>query len=125
MGDRRAVVSEQASDVCNDAQSVPSAPGVYIIRDPTGILYIGEATNLRNRIRPHVDHSTSPGLARYFWEAGMENCTIDLHTFPNNEAASRHSWRRAYERNLIESRQPRFNIESSQEKKGRSCARVG
>ncbi len=111
MGDGRQVVSIQASDVRDDAENVPPAPGIYIIHDPSGILYIGEAGNLRNRVRQHVDHSTSPGLARYFWDAGMENCTIDLHTFPNNQAARRADWRRAYERELIESRRPRFNIE--------------
>lgn len=119
MGHGRSVGSVRASDVRAVPRGVPSAPGIYIIRDPSGILYIGEAGNLRNRVRQHVDHSTSAGLARYFWDAGLENCTIDLHTFPRNQAARRVDWRRAYERELITSRRPRFNIEFNRARDGR------
>ena len=42
---------------------VPSAPGVYIISDLRGVLYIGRADNLRRRIDQHYyGESNNPNL---------------------------------------------------------------
>jgi len=102
----------EASELLKNPRSLPAEPGVYAIRDHSGYLYIGEAQNLSHRIAQHLDHSDRKALARYFWSDGLENVAIDAYTF-NVPEAKRAQWRRAYEAELIRSRNPRFNIQSA------------
>jgi len=49
--DRRDVWRAAGERICRDA---PSAPGVYVLKDPDGRpLYVGKAVNLRRRLRTH------------------------------------------------------------------------
>ena len=106
----RRVMTFPAEEVAANPDLVPDAPGVYIFRDQTGYLYIGESSNLRHRVAKHLDHSDRKSLARYLWKNGLEGITVELHAFdPQSKARSR-SVRRAYESELIRSRHPRFNI---------------
>lgn len=112
MGHGREVTSVPAAKAARDPSLIPDLPGIYLFHDSTDIMYVGEAGNLRLRISTHLHHSSSAGLARYFWSAGgPEGCSIDLHTFPGSASVLSRSWRRAYGRALIASRRPRFNIE--------------
>lgn len=36
---------------------VPAAPGVYLIRDLRGLLYVGRSEDLRKRFHQHLEHS--------------------------------------------------------------------
>ena len=59
----REVVSHPAADIVADAKLVPDKPGIYIFRDPTGYLYVGESSSLRFRVNHHLDHSDRKSLA--------------------------------------------------------------
>lgn len=106
----REVLTLPATEIQADATRVPSRPGIYILRDQTGYLYIGESQNLRSRVQKHLDHSDRKSLAHYLWEHGSEQITVELHAFDPQSDAKREAVRRAYESELIASRKPRFNI---------------
>ncbi len=89
---------------------VPRKPGVYIFRDKSGYLYIGESSNLHLRVKKHLDHSDRKSLARYFWDNGLRAVVIEVHIFDPKSNARFKAHRRAYEASLIQSRHPRFNI---------------
>ncbi len=88
-----------------DVTDVPSDQGLYVFFDSRQCLYVGEATNLQNRIRKHLDHSDNKGLARWIWECGTES--LKLETLPAN---TKTAVRKAFELELIRSRNPVFNV---------------
>jgi predicted GIY-YIG superfamily endonuclease len=88
----------------------PEQPGVYLFRDATGYLYIGEAADLRKRLGQHLEQSDRQSLASYLSERNAESITIELHTFAPDSRIKELAVRRAYESELIRSRNPRFNI---------------
>lgn len=90
-----------------DIKRVPSEPGLYVFFTPSQVLYIGEAENLNNRIRKHLDHSDNKGLARCLWEQGSDELHFEVHVLP---AGTSTRVRRALEMELIASRNPAFNI---------------
>ncbi|MCC9641244.1 GIY-YIG nuclease family protein [Rhodopirellula sp. JC740] len=94
-----------------DLDSLPNTPGVYLFRDLTGYLYIGEAVRLRDRIGEHLRGSHNDGLAGVLSGKGSNPVTLELHAFPADSPAKRLTVRRAYESELIRSRQPRFNLQ--------------
>jgi len=106
----RQIVSIPAKKIVSDVDIVPTKPGVYIFRDASGYLYIGESANLRTRVAKHLDHSDRKSLAHYLWKGGMEHVTVELHAFDPDSNARLKDMRRAYESELIRSRKPRFNI---------------
>ena len=106
----RQIVSLSAKKIVSNAEIVPTNPGVYIFRDASGYLYIGESANLRTRVAKHLDQSDRKSVAHYLWKKGMENVTVELHAFDPESNARRKEMRRAYESELIRSRKPRFNI---------------
>ena len=107
---KREIITLSADEILKKPESVPTHPGVYIFRDDTGYLYIGESSDLRSRVTKHLDHSDRKSLAHYLWDNGVEKLTVELHAFDPNSKAKEKSARRAYESELIRSRQPRFNI---------------
>lgn len=106
----RQIISIPAKKIVSDAETVPTNPGVYIFRDASGYLYIGESSNLRTRVAKHLDHSDRKSLAHYLWKNGAEDMTVELHAFDPDSSARHKEMRRAYESELIRSRKPRFNI---------------
>jgi predicted GIY-YIG superfamily endonuclease len=104
------VITRAAQDLQNDPESIPRQPGIYIIRDKSGYLYIGEADNLHKRLKKQLDHSDRKALARYLWEMGIQELSVELHVFAADSEGRRTANRRAYESELIRSRKPRFNI---------------
>lgn len=107
----REILALLAEEVLQNPNVVPRKPGVYVFRDTSGYLYIGEAVDLYLRIKKHLDHSDRKSLAQYFWDKGLKDMTIELHTFEPDSDARLKSHRRAYEASLIHSRRPRFNIQ--------------
>ncbi len=73
------VVQWPAADIVADGKLVPDAPGIYIFRDSTGYLYIGEASSLKHRVNQHLDHSDRKSLAHYLWEKENRVITVELH----------------------------------------------
>lgn len=98
------------AEIVDDIQRVPPRPGIYIFRDATGYLYIGEADNLRRRLQQHSQKSDRLSLANYLEQIGARDVSVELHTFEEGAPIERLSVRRAYESELIRSRNPRFNV---------------
>lgn len=93
-----------------DWNQIPATPGVYLFRDATGYLYIGEAVDLRQRLQEHLQGSDRIALAAYLQQHAEDDLTIELHAFPPDSPAKKVTIRRAYESELIRSREPRLNV---------------
>ncbi len=107
----RKITTHLASDlVGTSGTSLPTGPGIYIFRDSTGYLYVGESKNLRDRIVKHLNASDRQSLAHYLKSRGFEKVTIEIHAFPPDSRARLVAIRRAYESELIASRKPRLNV---------------
>jgi predicted GIY-YIG superfamily endonuclease len=104
------VLKFSVEDVARNPTLIPRQPGIYIFWDASGYLYIGESEDIYSRVKKHLDHSDRKSLAHYFWENGFTNISIELHVFDPNSDAVRKISRQAYESNLIEVRQPKFNV---------------
>jgi len=106
----RRVLCLSAQEVAGNPDLVPRQPGIYIFRDYSGYLYIGESIDLHLRVTKHLDHSDRKSLARYFWENGFTDVSLELHVFDSTSDAVHKTSRQAYESNLIETRHPRLNL---------------
>lgn len=106
----RRVVARPAAEWREDPVSIPEQPGIYIFSDSTGYLYIGESDNLRRRLEGHLQDSDRKSLAAYLAAQGCDNIIIEIHTFEPGSRIGELAVRRAYESELIRSRNPRFNI---------------
>lgn len=109
-GLRKDVSTIDADQCTSQCRQIPLRPGVYLFFDDSGYLYIGEAKNLRNRLKKHLDHSDNKALARYLWSNGTGALRIELHVFADDSRGCEAKVRKAYEAELIRSRQPRFNM---------------
>lgn len=85
-------------------------PGIYIFRDATGYLYIGQSNNLRERLSHHLKESDRDQLRRYLVEKAGPQLKIELHEFLDGSPGEKLAARRAYESELIRSRKPRLNL---------------
>ncbi|MBS0209303.1 MAG: GIY-YIG nuclease family protein [Planctomycetes bacterium] len=90
-----------------DLNRVSTRAGLYVFLTADRCLYVGEAENLQNRIRKHLDHSDNKGFARWLWEQETPNLVLETHVLPN---AVPTRIRRALESEMIESRNPVFNV---------------
>lgn len=106
----RQIIELTAAQAAADLQRLPENPGVYMFRDRTGYLYIGEAINLRERLTTHLDHSDQKSLAHYLGNQGYDSISLEVHSFPVDSRMKEIVVRRAYESELIRSREPRFNV---------------
>jgi len=95
-----------------DWDRIPESPGVYLFRNQEGYLYIGEAADLRKRLTQHWSGSHNDGLAGVLADesTSRESLTLELHIFSVESPGRRAAMRRAYESELIRSRQPKFNL---------------
>jgi hypothetical protein len=93
-----------------DAGAIPKRPGVYLFRSQNGYLYIGEALDLAARLSEHTRGSDRQSLAKYLAGEQADDVTVELHIFPADSPAAKVSVRRAYESELIRSREPIFNV---------------
>ncbi len=91
--------------------SVPERPGIYLFRDLSGYLYIGQAQDLRDRLTKHLKDSDRRTLAAYLQDQGKSmDVTVELHVFKPGSPAEQLAVRRAYESELIRTRNPQFNL---------------
>ena len=104
----REVKTYAIEDLRKSVDSVDPYPGIYIFRDQTGYLYIGQTENLRKRMLEHLEESHNPSLASYL--KSETGATVELHSFDPKSRAKEVRVRRAYESELIRSRKPRFNV---------------
>jgi site-specific DNA-methyltransferase (adenine-specific) len=86
---------------------LPVRQGLYVFYEPTRVLYVGECTNLRKRIRKHLEHSDNKELARWLWASGTRNLHLEYHVLPNQTTTR---VRKALETELIDLRKPVFNV---------------
>lgn len=107
----RVVTEHRAQDLAEDLGEIPAAPGIYIFRDATGYLYIGESADLRARLRQHLDESDRRSLAHYLKQQELTGIVVEVHAFDPQSRAREVRVRRAYESELIRSRKPRFNLQ--------------
>ncbi len=107
----RKIESFPSAQVRDEPSCVPALPGIYIFRDQTGYLYIGQSDNLNQRMKEHLHLSSNFSLAQYLADQGNDNTIIEFHSFPADSRAKETMIRRAYESELIASRKPRFNIQ--------------
>jgi predicted GIY-YIG superfamily endonuclease len=105
------VTTHSAEELTANPDLVPRLPGVYIFRDDTGYLYIGETDNLRGRVEQHLDHSDRKAVARYLWEHGVQGLSVEMHAFLKESDGRKAVCRKAYEADLLRSRKPRLNIQ--------------
>ncbi len=108
----RVIQTHSLSDLKSklEQDAVSAGPGIYLFRVPSGYLYIGEAKNLAERLTTHLSESDRASLAAYLSGDKAEEVTVELHVFSTNSPAMKVTQRRAYESELIRSRQPKFNV---------------
>jgi predicted GIY-YIG superfamily endonuclease len=99
-----------ADEILADPGQITSGPGVYLLRDGSGYLYIGESSNVRRRILQHLTASDRPTLLDYLKRQGVQQVTVEIHAFDPESAARLTEMRRAYESELIHSRRPLWNL---------------
>lgn len=106
----RVVTTYTLAELQQHRELVPAQPGIYIFRDASGYLYIGEAANLQTRLEKHLTDSDRESLAAYLAAQSPAAISLELHTFTPGSRIEQLVVRRAYESELIRSRNPKFNI---------------
>lgn len=86
---------------------LPSAQAIYLLICSTRLLYIGETTDIRVRLRKHLDHSDNREFARWKWQNEGEPLFVEYHILPKTTSTRT---RKAIELELIRSRNPEFNV---------------
>ena len=89
---------------------IPATQGLYVFFDRTRVLYVGESGNLRKRITKHLEHSDNKGLARWLWDHGSDDLSLEVQVLPEDTSTRS---RKALEAELIISRCPEFNVRIS------------
>lgn len=90
-------------------QSLPTSPGVYLMRDPEGtVLYVGKAKNLRNRVRTYFGKSGDTRFSLRFLMPKVHQVET-LLTDTEKEAL-------ILENTLIKKFKPRHNINFKDDK---------
>lgn len=92
------------------AGEVPDQPGIYLFRTDQGYLYIGEAVDLSERLKQHTSNSDRIALADHLAKAAAGEVSVELHVFSKKSPAAKVGMRRAYESELIRSRNPKLNV---------------
>ncbi len=104
------ITSFPLANLKEDLSNIPTRPGVYIFRDVTGYLYIGQSKDLRDRLTKHIKESDRVALADYLSKGDGESVTLELHVFGNGSPAEDTVVREAYESELIRTRKPKLNL---------------
>lgn len=107
---RRTIEVHSLDELSRRLNEVSSQPGVYIFRDRTGYLYIGQSQNLRERLTKHLSDSDRRQLTQYLQDHADGDVTVELHVFAADSPAQQTPIREAYESELIRSRRPRLNV---------------
>lgn len=106
----REITVYAAEALASDLTQVAELPGVYLFRGPEGYLYIGEASNLRRRLGEHFSETDPGALSRFLISEGYDSLSIEVHQFTKDSPGATLRNRRAYESELIRSREPKLNV---------------
>jgi hypothetical protein len=106
----RQIRSWKLDELESNWEAVPESPGVYLFRDGTGYLYVGEAQNLRVRLRQHLSDSDRVRLQEMVIGENRDSISVETHAFAADSPARGLTVRRAYESELIRSRKPKLNL---------------
>src|SRR3954466_6481359 len=107
---REAEVSPPRKTLAEILEALPTAPGVYIMKDARGKpIYIGKAAVLRNRVRQYFQPAT--GDSRDFVPL-LEGIVVDIETV----VTSSEKEALLLENTLIKKHQPRFNVKLTDDK---------
>ncbi len=91
------------ADLQEKLGALPRKPGIYIFRDEKGgILYVGKAKDLRNRVRSYFQKSSSLDMRK---SAMVEGVRDFEYTVTTNELEAF-----VLEANLIKQHRPRYNV---------------
>lgn len=104
------LTQQELEDALKTSDRISHGAGVYLFRDTTGYLYIGEALDLHVRLSQHLQSSDRLALRNYLDTIADGSVTIELHTFGPKSPANELAIRRAYESEMIRSREPRLNV---------------
>ena len=100
------------AEIVASNEIVPKTPGVYVFHDQRRALYVGEASNLYNRVaKTHCIHSDRMLLAQHLWQNDPEEIHVEIRSYAGVENAQNKSFRRALEKELIDTRHPAFNLQ--------------
>ena len=107
---RESEVSPPRKTLAELLEALPTAPGVYIMKDARGKpIYIGKAAVLRNRVRQYFQPAS--GDSRDFVPL-LEGIVADIETVvTSNEKEAL-----LLENTLIKRHQPRFNVKLTDDK---------
>src|SRR3954469_978588 len=107
---REAEVSPPRKTLAEILEALPTAPGVYIMKDARGKpIYIGKAAVLRNRVRQYFQPAS--GDSRDFVPL-LDGIVVDIETvITSNEKEAL-----LLENTLIKKHQPRFNVNLKDDK---------
>ena len=107
---KREILVWSLETVSKDMSLIPKQPGVYLFRTSDGYLYIGEAADLRRRLSEHLQGDGTSPLSAYLIQRSPAGLTLEIHAFAPDSPAKKVTMRRAYESELIRSREPLLNI---------------
>jgi predicted GIY-YIG superfamily endonuclease len=107
---KREIVEMTVDKAIETMTQLPMNAGVYIFRDTTGYLYIGQSKELRTRLTKHLQDSDRKSLSAYLKEHGERDMVLELHIFAPDSPAANKVVREAYESDLIRTRKPRLNV---------------
>jgi excinuclease ABC subunit C len=97
------------SDAAEKARSFPTTPGVYLLKDATGVvLYVGKAKNLRSR----TSHYFTRAAAEDHRTRALAPLIADIDFLPADSEVDA----LLLEARLVKDIQPRFNIELKDDK---------
>jgi site-specific DNA-methyltransferase (adenine-specific) len=99
------VIRHRVADLA--LSQLPLTQGLYLLFDGGTLLYIGEATNIRARMKKHLDHSDNRGLARWLWQNSPSRLHLEIQVL---DPSTPNRTRKALEAELISSREPVFNV---------------
>ena len=106
---KRSFLDFQVDKVDQRWNEIPTDPGIYLFIDSSGYLYIGQANNLRTRLKEHLSGSDRKALAEYLDSTDRAKVLLELHVFQKDSPGRALRVRRAYESELIRTRTPRLN----------------
>jgi predicted GIY-YIG superfamily endonuclease len=107
---KKEILEMSVADARKRLDEFSTRPAVYIFRDKTGYLYIGQTNNLRDRMTKHLVDSDRKALTDYLEKHSNSELQLELHIFQSGSPAEDTVVREAYESEMIRSRKPRLNI---------------
>ncbi|MCL2200294.1 MAG: excinuclease ABC subunit UvrC [Defluviitaleaceae bacterium] len=94
-------------DIPEEIKKIPTRPGVYIMRDDSGIIYVGKAVNLHNRVRSYFQKSQNNPKTLQL----AKNITNFEYVVTDNESEAL-----ILENNMIKLHCPKYNIRLKDDK---------